>query len=95
MLLEKTADKWGKNGNGDEWQEQWHERYKSSGEAEKSAYKWCSIDPNTELEAGHAHIWHERYYPIVIHHIRLISKSKWQWEKNLHNLINFVKIYLR
>ncbi|XP_030507573.2 protein LIKE EARLY STARVATION, chloroplastic [Cannabis sativa] len=61
MNIEKTADKWGKNGQGDEWQENWWERYNASGEAEKWAHKWCSIDPNTPLEAGHAHIWHERW----------------------------------
>lgn len=59
--LEKTADKWGKNGNGDEWQEKWWEHYDASGKAEKWAHKWCSIDPNTQLDAGHAHVWHERY----------------------------------
>ncbi|XP_057467180.1 protein LIKE EARLY STARVATION, chloroplastic [Actinidia eriantha] len=59
--FEKTADKWGKNGNGDEWQEKWWERYDASGQAEKWAHKWCSIDPSTPLEAGHAHQWHERW----------------------------------
>ena len=59
--IEKTADKWGKNGQGGEWQEKWWEHYSASGQAEKWAHKWCSIDPNTPLEAGHAHIWHERY----------------------------------
>lgn len=59
--LEKTADKWGKNGKGDEWQEQWWEHYGASGQAEKWAHKWCSIDQYTPLEAGHAHVWHERY----------------------------------
>lgn len=59
--LEKTADKWGKNGKGDEWQEQWWEHYGASGQAEKWAHKWCSIDPYTPLEAGHAHVWHERW----------------------------------
>ncbi|GKV48385.1 hypothetical protein SLEP1_g55209 [Rubroshorea leprosula] len=59
--LEKTADKWGKNGKGDEWQEKWWEHYDASGQAEKWAHKWCSIDPNTPLEAGHAHVWHERW----------------------------------
>lgn len=59
--LEKTADKWGKNGNGDEWQEKWWEHYDASGKAEKWAHKWCSIDPNTQLDAGHAHVWHERW----------------------------------
>lgn len=55
LHLEKTADKWGKNGQGDEWQ-----HYGASGQAEKWAHKWCSIDPTTNLEAGHAHVWHER-----------------------------------
>ncbi|KDP40251.1 hypothetical protein JCGZ_02249 [Jatropha curcas] len=59
--LEKTADKWGKNGKGDEWQEKWWEHYDASNQAEKWAHKWCSIDPTTELEAGHAHVWHERW----------------------------------
>ncbi|PSS01414.1 Protein RNA-directed DNA methylation like [Actinidia chinensis var. chinensis] len=59
--FEKTADKWGKNGNGDEWQEKWWEQYDASGQAEKWAHKWCSIDPSTPLEAGHAHQWHERW----------------------------------
>lgn len=58
--LEKTADKWGKNGEGNEWQEKWWESY-GAGRAEKWAHKWCSIDPNTPLEAGHAHVWHERW----------------------------------
>ncbi|XP_027189634.1 protein LIKE EARLY STARVATION, chloroplastic isoform X2 [Cicer arietinum] len=61
MHFEKTADKWGKNGNGDEWHEKWWEHYDASGQAEKWADKWCSIDPNTPLEAGHAHVWHERW----------------------------------
>ncbi|PIA45102.1 hypothetical protein AQUCO_01700559v1 [Aquilegia coerulea] len=61
MNMEKTADKWGKNGKGDEWHEKWWEHYDASGQAEKWAHKWCSIDPNTPLEAGHAHVWHERW----------------------------------
>ncbi|TQD90363.1 hypothetical protein C1H46_024065 [Malus baccata] len=59
--MEKTADKWGKNGRGDEWHEKWKEHYDASGQAEKWAHKWCGIDPNTPLEAGHAYIWHERW----------------------------------
>lgn len=59
--LEKTADKWGKNGSGTEWQEKWWEYYNTSGQAEKNAHKWCKIDPNTYVDPGHAHIWHERY----------------------------------
>ncbi|XP_048141706.1 uncharacterized protein LOC115750329 [Rhodamnia argentea] len=59
--LEKTADKWGKNGKDEEWQEKWREHYDASGKAEKWADKWCSIDPTTQLEAGHAHVWHERW----------------------------------
>ncbi|OWM87820.1 uncharacterized protein LOC116207461 [Punica granatum] len=59
--LEKTADKWGKNGKGEEWQEKWWEHYDASGQADKWAHKWCSIDPKTPLEAGHAHVWHERW----------------------------------
>jgi len=58
--MEKSADKWGKNGYGGEWQEKWWEHYDASGQAEKWAHKWCRIDPNTPLEAGHAHVWHER-----------------------------------
>ncbi|XP_076953889.1 protein LIKE EARLY STARVATION, chloroplastic-like [Bidens hawaiensis] len=60
LHIEKTADKWGKNGKGDEWQEKWFEHY-GAGQAEKWAHKWCSIDPTTKLEAGHAHVWHERW----------------------------------
>lgn len=59
--LEKTADKWGKNKQGEEWQEQWWEHYGASGNVDKWAHKWCSIDPNTPLEDGHAHVWHERW----------------------------------
>ncbi|CAN1193329.1 hypothetical protein LINPERHAP2_LOCUS41984 [Linum perenne] len=59
--LEKTADKWGKNGEGDEWQEQWWEHYDASNKAEKWAHKWCSIDPTTPLDDGHAHVWHEKW----------------------------------
>lgn len=61
LHMEKTADKWGKNGKGDEWQEKWFERYDASGKADKWAHKWCSIDPNTQVEVGHAHVWHERW----------------------------------
>ncbi|CAK9150974.1 unnamed protein product [Ilex paraguariensis] len=61
VTLEKTADKWGKNGKGDEWQEKWWEHYDASGQAEKWAHKWCSIDPNTPVRVGHAHVWHERW----------------------------------
>ena len=66
MHIEKTADKWGKNGKGDEWQEKWWEQYNAAGQAEKWAHKWCSIDPDTPLEAGHAHVWHERYWPLTV-----------------------------
>lgn len=59
--MEKTADKWGKNGYGGEWHEKWWEHYDASGQAEKWAHKWCCVDPNTPLEAGHAHVWHERW----------------------------------
>ncbi|KAL9262308.1 hypothetical protein AKJ16_DCAP12355 [Drosera capensis] len=61
LHVEKTADKWGKNEKGEEWQEKWREGYDASGRADKCAYKWCSIDPSTELDAGHAHTWHERW----------------------------------
>ncbi|RZR97815.1 hypothetical protein BHM03_00027076 [Ensete ventricosum] len=59
--MEKTADKWGKNVEGEEWQEKWWEHYDASGQAEKWAHKWCCIDPRTPLRAGHAHVWHERW----------------------------------
>ncbi|KAF8008139.1 hypothetical protein BT93_K1969 [Corymbia citriodora subsp. variegata] len=59
--LEKTADKWGKNSRDEEWQEKWEEHYDATGKADKWAHKWCSIDPTTQLEAGHAHVWHERW----------------------------------
>ncbi|KAJ3675604.1 hypothetical protein LUZ60_004646 [Juncus effusus] len=59
--MEKSADKWGKNGNGEEWQEKWFEHYDASGKADKWAHKWCSIDPDTQLDPGHAHVWHERW----------------------------------
>ncbi|XP_027364136.1 uncharacterized protein LOC113871305 [Abrus precatorius] len=61
MHIEKTADKWGSNGKGNEWHEKWWEHYNASGQAEKWAHKWCSIDPNTLLDPGHAHVWHERW----------------------------------
>ncbi|KAG9132725.1 hypothetical protein Leryth_014009 [Lithospermum erythrorhizon] len=59
--LEKTADKWGRNTKGEEWQEKWWEHYGASGKAEKWAHKWCSVDPYTPLDVGHAHVWHERW----------------------------------
>lgn len=61
LHMAKTADKWGKNAKGDEWQEKWWEHYDASGKADKWAHKWCSVDPTTQLEAGHAHVWHERW----------------------------------
>lgn len=61
MHMEKTADKWGKSGQGDEWQEKWFEHYDATGKSEKWAHKWCSLDRNTPLDVGHAHVWHERY----------------------------------
>lgn len=59
--MEKFADKWGKDTQGSEWHEKWWEHYDATGQAEKWADKWCSIDPNTPLHAGHAHVWHERW----------------------------------
>ncbi|KAL1207959.1 Protein LIKE EARLY STARVATION [Cardamine amara subsp. amara] len=59
--MEKTADKWGKSGTGDEWQEKWWEHYDATGKSEKWAHKWCSLDRNTPLDVGHAHVWHERW----------------------------------
>lgn len=59
--MEKTADKWAKNAKGEEWQEQWWEHYGASGQAEKWAHKWCSLDPSKQLDVGHAHVWHERW----------------------------------
>ncbi|KAF2313911.1 hypothetical protein GH714_020493 [Hevea brasiliensis] len=61
MHLEKTADKWGKNGRDDEWKEESLEHYDASNQTEKWAHKWCTVDPTTQLEAGHAHVWHERW----------------------------------
>ncbi|KAK8937267.1 hypothetical protein KSP39_PZI012300 [Platanthera zijinensis] len=61
MRLEKTGDKWGRNAKGDEWQEEWWEHHDDSGHTEKWAHKWCCIDLNTPLDAGHAHTWHERW----------------------------------
>lgn len=61
MHIEKTADKWGKKGEDDEWQEKWWEHYDASGKADKWAHKWCRINPNTQLEPGHAHVWHEKW----------------------------------
>ncbi|GMH28496.1 hypothetical protein Nepgr_030339 [Nepenthes gracilis] len=61
LQMEKTADKWGKNGKGEEWQEKWWEHYDAAGRADKWAHKCCSINPSTLLEAGHAHVWHERW----------------------------------
>lgn len=58
--IEKTAEKWGNNLQGTEWQEKWWEHY-GAGQSEKWAHKWCSIDPNTPVDVGHAHVWHERY----------------------------------
>lgn len=61
LHIEKTADKWAKNGQAGEWHEKWWERYDASGRAEKWADKWSKIDPATQLEPGHAHVWHERW----------------------------------
>eukprot|EP00250_Pteridium_aquilinum_P020990 c25001_g6_i1 orf=193-1965(+) len=61
MHMEKTADKWGKYGEANEWHEKWWEHYNASGYAEKWADKWCKIDESTILEPGHAHVWHERW----------------------------------
>lgn len=58
--MEKTADKWAKNGQANEWHEKWWEHYNASGYAEKWADKWCKVDESTILEPGHAHVWHER-----------------------------------
>ncbi|KAI5067453.1 hypothetical protein GOP47_0017981 [Adiantum capillus-veneris] len=61
LHMEKTADKWGRNGQASEWHEKWWEHYNASGFAEKWADKWCKIDESTALEPGHAHVWHERW----------------------------------
>ncbi|CAI6006863.1 unnamed protein product [Closterium sp. NIES-65] len=61
MHIEKTADKWGQNGEGGEWHEKWWEHYDATGRAEKWADKWSKIDMYTPLYDGHAHTWHERW----------------------------------
>ncbi|MCO5554990.1 hypothetical protein L7F22_008529 [Adiantum nelumboides] len=61
LYMEKTADKWARNGQASEWHEKWWEHYNASGFAEKWADKWCKIDETTPLEPGHAHVWHERW----------------------------------
>ncbi|XP_024526217.1 uncharacterized protein LOC9655368 [Selaginella moellendorffii] len=61
LHMEKSAEKWGKNGTGAQWDEKWWEHYDASGRAEKWADKWSVIDPNTPLEPGHGHVWHERW----------------------------------
>lgn len=61
LHMEKTADKWAKNGQANEWHEKWWEHYNASGYAEKWADKWCKVDESTILEPGHAHVWHERW----------------------------------
>ncbi|KAH7388179.1 hypothetical protein KP509_16G062200 [Ceratopteris richardii] len=61
LHMEKTADKWARNGLKSEWHEKWWEHYDASGFAEKWADKWCKIDERTILEPGHGHIWHERW----------------------------------
>lgn len=58
--IEKSADKWGQDGKGGEWQEKWWEHYDGLGRAEKWADKWSKIDASTPLDEGHAHVWHER-----------------------------------
>ncbi|RWW86209.1 hypothetical protein BHE74_00005023 [Ensete ventricosum] len=91
IYMENTADKWGKNGKDDEWQEKWWEHYDSSGHAEKWAHKWCSIDLKTPLEAGHAHVWHERYDSTHLYHVKFWAErsegdgwSKWgdKWDEH-------------
>ena len=59
--IEKSADKWACNGAGGEWHEKWSEHYDALGKAEKWADKWSKIDESTPLDAGHAHVWHERW----------------------------------
>ncbi|KAL8153706.1 hypothetical protein V2J09_011466 [Rumex salicifolius] len=59
MHMEKSADKWGKKGDEVEWQEKWWEHHDASGKTDKWAHKWCSLDPTTQVEHGHAHVWHE------------------------------------
>lgn len=61
LHIDKTADKWAKNGQAGEWHEKWWEHYNASGHAEKWADKWCKVDEATPLEPGHAHVWHERW----------------------------------
>lgn len=60
MHIQKSADKWAKDGHGGQWHEKWMEKYDASGRAEKWADKWSQIDLTTPLEPGHAHVWHER-----------------------------------
>ncbi|KAK9146555.1 hypothetical protein Sjap_006458 [Stephania japonica] len=106
LNMEKTADKWGKNGSGTEWQEKWWEHYDASGHADKWAHKWCSIDPHTPLEPGHAHVWHERWgekYDGQGASIKYTDKwaerlegdgwTKWgdKWDENFDHYSNGVK----
>eukprot|EP00899_Mesostigma_viride_P017750 jgi/Mesvir1/25977/Mv25390-RA.4 len=50
--LHKSAHKWSKRADGQEWEEKWWESYKATGWAEKGADKWAREGD---------HVWHERW----------------------------------
>jgi len=61
--MEKSADKWGQDGRGGEWQEKWWGALRRAGQGREWADKWSKIDASTPLDEGHAHVWHERSEP--------------------------------
>ncbi|KAG2445102.1 hypothetical protein HYH02_008969 [Chlamydomonas schloesseri] len=52
LVIERTAHKWARDENADEWEEKWGECYEEAGRVHKFADKWA--------KAG-ANVWHERW----------------------------------
>ncbi|KAG2430806.1 hypothetical protein HXX76_009782 [Chlamydomonas incerta] len=52
LVIERTAHKWARDENADEWEEKWGECYEEAGRVHKFADKWAKAGVN---------VWHERW----------------------------------
>ncbi|GLC38541.1 hypothetical protein PLESTB_001737500 [Pleodorina starrii] len=52
LVIERTAHKWARDENADEWEEKWGECFEEAGRVHKYADKWAKAGSN---------VWHERW----------------------------------
>ncbi|GMH35329.1 hypothetical protein BSKO_03197 [Bryopsis sp. KO-2023] len=52
QVIERSANKWARRDDGNEWEENWGENYRSGGQVDKSADKWAREG---------SRVWHEKW----------------------------------